>query len=78
MPFFSEVKRTESELRLENDPDFPLAVSDTMWQLSLPLGADRGHESCNPTVGGESSKLLEKMSSLEWKLMVIEGFGTHL
>ena len=32
-PFFFGVKRTESEMRLENDPNFPLAVNDMMWQL---------------------------------------------
>ena len=42
------------------------------------MGADRDHEYCNPTVGGESSKLLEKMSSLDWKVMVIGGVGDAL
>ncbi|GAY41292.1 hypothetical protein CUMW_058310 [Citrus unshiu] len=48
---------------------------DSYYKLSLPLGADRDHEYCNPTVGGESSKLLEKMSSLDWKTVRLKVVG---
>ncbi|KAJ4706130.1 carboxylesterase 1-like [Melia azedarach] len=68
-PFFSGAKRTESELRLEYNMYLPACVIDLMWKLSLPIGADRDHEYCNPTVGG-GSKLLEQMQLLGWKVMV--------
>ncbi|KAH7557532.1 hypothetical protein ACOSP7_027329 [Xanthoceras sorbifolium] len=75
--FFGGVKRTGSELRLANDPILPICVTDVMWELSLPLGADRDHEYCNPTVDN-GSKLLEQIRSLGWKVMVIGCDGNPL
>ena len=76
-PFFGGTQRSESELRLVDDPKLPLCVTDLMWELSLPIGVDRDHEYCNPTVGG-GSKLLEKIRLLGWKVLVTGCDGDHL
>ncbi|XVF09741.1 hypothetical protein REPUB_Repub07fG0121700 [Reevesia pubescens] len=68
-PFFGGAQRSASELRLMNDPVLPPIVSDVMWDLSLPIGVDRDHEYCNPTVDG-ATKQLEKIKLLRWKVLV--------
>ncbi|XP_002510874.2 probable carboxylesterase 120 [Ricinus communis] len=70
-PFFGGSKRTGSELRLVNDRILPLCCSDLMWELSLPIGADRDHEYCNPTAEEGSSKAaVAKIRELGWKVLV--------
>ncbi|KAI4351837.1 hypothetical protein L6164_006147 [Bauhinia variegata] len=67
--FFGGIQRTGSELRLANDPVIPLCVIDLLWELALPIGADRDHEYANPTAGN-GSKTLDKMGALGWRVMV--------
>lgn len=57
-PFFGGEIRTNSEEYIAQPPGsaLSLAVSDTYWQLLLPLGSDRDHQWSNPVAKG-SSKL---------------------
>ncbi|KAG7535159.1 Alpha/beta hydrolase fold-3 [Arabidopsis thaliana x Arabidopsis arenosa] len=71
-PFFGGEERSGSEIRLVNDQVCPPIVTDVMWDLSLPVGADRDHEYSNPTVG-DGSDDLEKIGGLRWKVMMIGG-----
>jgi len=68
-PFFGGKERTKSELKLENDAILPLCVTDLMWELALPIGADRDHEYCNVSVGNCFEKL-DKIRDLGWKVLV--------
>ncbi|KAJ8771408.1 hypothetical protein K2173_026585 [Erythroxylum novogranatense] len=68
--FFGGVERTESEIRYVNDMVMPMTVTDFLWELSLPDGADRDHEYSNPTLGG-GSKALDQVKSLEWTVMIV-------
>ncbi|CAI8604570.1 unnamed protein product [Vicia faba] len=68
-PFFGGTKRLPSELRLLNDAVVPPHVCDLMWELSLPLGVDRDHAYCNPTVG-DGVGVLDRVRELGWRVLV--------
>ncbi|KAJ8440063.1 hypothetical protein Cgig2_025542 [Carnegiea gigantea] len=69
-PFFGGLTRTASELRLQDDPYLPLHVTELMWNLGLPLGANRSHEYCDPRVGGGSG-LLDQVRDFRWRVGVM-------
>ncbi|CAN4078335.1 unnamed protein product [Withania somnifera] len=70
-PFFGGKERTQSEIKLANDKMLPPIVSDIMWELGLPEGADRDHEYSNPIVGIKSNpNLFDQVKLLGWKMLV--------
>jgi len=77
-PFFGGTNRTESELRLENDPVFPLCVSDLMWELALPIGVNRDHEYSNLRFGNGGDEKFGKIKDLGWRVLVSMNGGDPL
>ncbi|KAL6127068.1 hypothetical protein ACLB2K_075112 [Fragaria x ananassa] len=77
-PFFGGIRRTSSELRLVNDLILALSVCDLMWELSLPSGADRDHEYCNPMAAGGDSKCFDQVKALGWRVLVTGSEGDPL
>lgn len=68
-PFFGGAERTPSEIRLAEDMVFPPAGADIMWDLGLPIGADRDHEFCNP-IRAVKLELLNKLKDQGWRFLV--------
>ncbi|GMP24267.1 hypothetical protein CsSME_00001593 [Camellia sinensis var. sinensis] len=75
--YFGGTKRTESELRLVDDPSLPLYYNDLQWELSLPISADRDHEYSNPTLDGGSPSW-DLFRSLGWRVMITGNDGDPL
>ncbi|KAL2251651.1 UNVERIFIED_CONTAM: putative carboxylesterase 9 [Sesamum indicum] len=69
-PFFGGKKRTESELKHATDEYFPLPVQDLVWELALPVGADRDHRFCNPSL----DEAMKKKARNLCRCLVV-GFG---
>ncbi|XP_028768563.1 carboxylesterase 1-like [Neltuma alba] len=76
-PFFGGIQRTESEMRLEKNPVIPLCVIDMLWELALPVGANRDHEYSNP-MGGDWPGKMEKIREEGWMVMVSGNGGDPL
>ncbi|PON88063.1 Alpha/beta hydrolase fold [Trema orientale] len=77
-PFFGGVRRTDSEVRLVNDPGLPLSGTDLMWELALPIGFDRDHKYCNPTADDGLPDTCDQIKRLGWRLLVIGCDGDPL
>ncbi|KAJ8440062.1 hypothetical protein Cgig2_025541 [Carnegiea gigantea] len=76
-PYFGGSELSGSELRLINDLVLPLDANELMWSLTLPVGATRNHEYCNPTLGGGSG-LLDRVWDLEWRVGMVTSDGDPL
>ncbi|CAJ2666789.1 unnamed protein product [Trifolium pratense] len=76
-PFFSGIHRTDSELRLVSESHLSLCNNDMLWELSLPVGANRDHEYCNPTIGDNILRL-ENIRRLGWSVLVTDCDGDPL
>ncbi|RDX70868.1 putative carboxylesterase 18, partial [Mucuna pruriens] len=70
-PFFGGKDRTESEIRLTQDPLISLEITDWFWKAFLPNGSDRDHEAAN--VSGPNAV---DISGLDYPntLIVVAGF----
>ncbi|KAL2334559.1 hypothetical protein Fmac_015772 [Flemingia macrophylla] len=76
-PFFGGTHRTESEVRLEFHDFLPLCVSDLLWELALPVGADRDHEYANLRAENWVGKL-GRVRELGWRVLVSANHGDPL
>ncbi|KDP22356.1 hypothetical protein JCGZ_26187 [Jatropha curcas] len=76
-PYFGGKERTGSELKMAKDPILPLPGSDFMWELSLPVGADRDHEYSNP-MAGNWSRMCECIRGVGVRVLVTGCYGDPL
>ncbi|KAH6775068.1 hypothetical protein C2S52_012629 [Perilla frutescens var. hirtella] len=68
-PFFGGIERTPSEtVNSAGSKTLSLPVSDIMWELSLPVGADRDHEYSNPMMHETVRRNLDKIKDKGWKV----------
>ncbi|KAI3757595.1 hypothetical protein L6452_05136 [Arctium lappa] len=76
--FIGGVERTGAEIRLADAGMLTLSRCDAMWDLSLPVGASREHEYCNPVVGGGLDDVMSRMKEVGWRVMVTGCYGDLL
>lgn len=76
-PYFGGLERTGSELKMVKDPILPLSGNDLMWELSLPVGADRDHEYSNP-MAGRGSNMFEDVRANGLRILVTGCHGDPL
>ncbi|XP_010255677.1 PREDICTED: probable carboxylesterase 9 [Nelumbo nucifera] len=69
-PVFGGTQRTRSEKKYANDQILPLKVTDLMWELALPIGANRDHQYCNPML---DANLSNKVGSIG--KVLVRGYG---
>ncbi|KAF6160260.1 hypothetical protein GIB67_019029 [Kingdonia uniflora] len=68
-PLFGGETRTKSEIRLVDDMVMPMSVMDLMWDLALPVAANRDHEYANPMSQGAYTDKIGKLPKV-----LIRGF----
>ncbi|CAO2838941.1 unnamed protein product [Amaranthus hypochondriacus] len=76
-PFFGGMNRTQSEISLPDSSGLPLVITDLMWNLSLPLGANRNHPYCNPIIKNGSKKF-KIVKELGWRVAIAGCDGDRL
>ncbi|KAF6160261.1 hypothetical protein GIB67_019030 [Kingdonia uniflora] len=70
-PAFAGEMRTNSELRCADDVWMSLSATDLVWNLALPVGANRDHEYANPMVQGAYTNNIGKLPKI--LIRVFEG-----
>ncbi|XP_057778212.1 carboxylesterase 1-like [Salvia miltiorrhiza] len=65
-PFFGGEERTASEIRLAENKVIPLLMTDVIWELALPVGANRDHEFSNPSM----ELKLDEVINERWRILV--------
>lgn len=60
-PFFGGEERTESEIRLKDNPRLPLKRTDWAWKVFLPDGCNRDHPAVN-VYGGQGGVDLSRLN----------------
>ncbi|XP_023523839.1 probable carboxylesterase 18 [Cucurbita pepo subsp. pepo] len=71
-PFFGAEERTESEIRLCNQPPLSLKLTDWFWKAFLPVGSDRDHAAAN--VLGPNGRDISGVEKFPATVVLVGGF----